>query len=235
MKHLKRAMRGAIVSLATIAFAGGVLVAPVGAATAVNCAKFHVDGKASNPLWRVALPPAAACATMTNNGFPIPDPRCTPGAVNPTLTADVLRDPGFRTSCVRDSATTAVQKGTTYKFYNIPHPKNNTGPTQTCELDHLISLEIGGADTLENIWPQCGPDRVQLRQRYFKQKDIVENFLARQVKAGKMNLADVQRGISQDWTQFLGPAQQAQPTPAVRRNGSVKKKQTVKKSKTRRT
>lgn len=215
MMHFTPALRAAILSLATISLSGWALMEPVhAAAAAVNCKKFHLDAKASSPIFRVTLPPAGTCVTRTSNGFPIPDPRCTPGATNPTLTNDVLRNPGFRTSCVRDSATTAGQKATTYKFYNIPHPKNNSGKTQTCELDHLISLEIGGADTLENIWPQCGPDRVQIRQRFFKQKDIVENFLAKQVKAGTMNLADVQRGIASDWTQFLQPAQQAQAKPS---------------------
>jgi len=49
-------------------------------------------------------------------------------------------------------------------------------------LDHLISLELGGADTLDNIWPQCGPSGVALPQRFFKEKDTVENFLAMQVR-----------------------------------------------------
>jgi hypothetical protein len=70
----------------------------------------------------------------------------------------------------------------------------------------LISLELGGADTLENIWPQCGPKGVVLRNRYFKQKDIVENYLAREVKAGRMDLSEAQRGIAQDWTQYLDAA-----------------------------
>jgi hypothetical protein len=227
MWHLTRAVFGAIFTVAATGLAAGALVTPVQAATAVNCTKFHITAKASSPLWQVTLPPAGTCATRMSNGFPIPDSRCTPGAINPTLTTTVLRDPGFRTSCVRDNTTTAAQKATTYKFYNVPHPKSNTGKTQTCELDHLISLEIGGADTLDNIWPQCGPDRVQLRQRYFKQKDIVENYLAKQVKAGTMNLADVQRGIAQDWTQYLNPAQKAQPNapagkPAKPRSSSRK-------------
>ncbi len=53
----------------------------------------------------------------------------------------------------------------TYLWYNVRHPSNNTGASQTYELDHLVSLEIGGADTLENIWPQCGPKGVALRKR----------------------------------------------------------------------
>jgi hypothetical protein len=78
-------------------------------------------------------------------------------------------------------------------------------------LDHLVSLELGGADTLDNIWPQCGPDEVSLSERYFKLKDTVENYLARQVKNGQMELAAAQQGIATDWTQFLSDAQSACP------------------------
>jgi hypothetical protein len=102
--------------------------------------------------------------------------------------------------------TTAHEKAATYGWYNIPHPSHNTGANQTCELDHLVSLELGGADSLINLWPECGPDGVALAERFFKQKDIVENYLAAEVKAGRMNLADVQKGIATDWTQYLDDA-----------------------------
>ena len=75
------------------------------------------------------------------------DPTCTPGAINPTVTAEVLQDPSFRTTCIRSQASSEAQKAETYQWYKIEHPSQNSGQTQTCELDHLISLELGGADT----------------------------------------------------------------------------------------
>jgi hypothetical protein len=175
-------------------------------AGAQNC--HRVDPSAERPLGFVSLPPMHGCFTRESNGYPLPDRFCTPGAINPTVTIDVLRDPKYRTSCTRDSGTTASQKATTYDWHNIKHPSHNVGASQTCELDHLISLELGGADTLDNIWPQCGPPGVVLRQRYFKQKDLVENYLAAQVKAGAIDLAEAQRGIATDWTQYLAASQQ---------------------------
>jgi hypothetical protein len=157
-----------------------------------------------------ALGPSDAshgCTTQTKHGFPVPDPKCTPGAVNPSVTVDVLKDPKFRTECVRNCSTTESDKNSTYAQYGIPHPANNEGASQVCELDHLISLELGGADTLDNIWPQCGPNQAVLAKRFFKQKDAVENFLAEQVKTGVMDLEKAQTGIATDWTQFLGVAQ----------------------------
>jgi hypothetical protein len=65
---------------------------------------------------------------------------------------------------------------------------------------------MGGADTIENIWPQCGPTGGTLRQRYFKQKDVVENYLTAQVKSGNMDLAEAQKEIARDWMQFLDTA-----------------------------
>jgi hypothetical protein len=119
------------------------------------------------------------------------------------VTIAVLRNPSFTTRCVRDAATKAEEKATTYRWYDLPFPSNNSGQNQICELDHLISLELGGADTLDNAWPQCGPSGVARPQRFFKEKNAVENFLAMQVKQGRMELGATQRGIAADWTQFL--------------------------------
>jgi len=141
----------------------------------------------------------------------VPDPTCTPGAVNGSLTLDVLKSPTFTTKCVRDQATTAIEKAKTYRWYGIAKPANNTGHNQGCELDHFISLELGGADTLDNIWPQCGPSGVALEKRFFKRKDTVENFLAKQVRNGKMSLAEAQKGIATDWTQYLTEAEEQCP------------------------
>jgi hypothetical protein len=174
-----------------------------------NCSHFNIDARASQPLRAVTLPPAeSGCHTRLLNGLPVPDPKCTPGAINPTITAEVLRDPAFRTACVRQQVTAEHEKAQTYNWYSIPHPVNNGRGSQSCELDHLVSLELGGADTLDNIWPQCGPPGMPLAQRYFKQKDIVENFLSWRVKRGEMDLTQAQKGIASNWTQYLTQAKQ---------------------------
>jgi hypothetical protein len=163
-----------------------------------------VDPKASTPLADQTA--QANCSPKTSHGFPIPDAACTPGAINPTVTLAVLKGGEFKTGCERNKASSAAKKNTTYDEYNIAHPEDNKGQNQSCELDHLVSLELGGADTLDNIWPQCGPDGVALAQRFFKIKDSVENFLAAQVRAGQIDLAEAQRGIAQDWTQYIDAA-----------------------------
>jgi hypothetical protein len=174
------------------------------------CARFHIDDAGSKSLQPWTQPADRGCKVRTlANGLQLPDPKCTPGAFNPTVTVQILGAPGFTTKCLRDDVTTEEQKAATYDWYGIPQPTHNDGPSQTCELDHLVSLELGGADTLDNIWPQCGPAGVALDDRFFKRKDKVEDYLAEMVRAGKMDIAVAQRGIASDWTKFLDQADAA--------------------------
>lgn len=63
------------------------------------------------------------------------------------------------------------------------------------KIDHLIPLELGGADTIDNLWPQSlrakpyGPDR----------KELLAELLVTRVRAGQMTLAQAQEEISRDW------------------------------------
>lgn len=179
-----------------------ILAAAVALASAPS---FHIDPRASEPLAPVASDhaPGSCHARLAANGMQLPDPGCTPGAVNPTVTADVLRDPTFRTGTVRDQISSAAAKRKVYAWYGITPPKGNTGQNQVCELDHVISLGLGGSDALENVWPECGPNDVPVGQREFKVKDAhAELSLMRQVKAGA-DLKDIQLRIAEDWTQFI--------------------------------
>jgi hypothetical protein len=175
------------------------------------CKKFHINDKESKPLKPVKQPSDGDCHVKTlSNGVQLPDPKCTPGAINPTVTQAVLQTPGFTTKCLRNDVTSEKEKHKTYDFYAVERPQEpNEGQNQTCELDHLISLELGGGDGIENIWPQCGPKGVSLDDRFFKQKDKVEDFLHGMVKTGKMDLKAAQDGISTDWTKFLKDAEEA--------------------------
>jgi hypothetical protein len=189
---------------------------PAPAAAGATCAicPVAVDAQGSTAFSSTPLPARPTCTAETIGAFPIPDPKCTPGAINPSITLLVLDNPLFRTGCIRNCVTSESAKAKTYDWYGTPHPPNNTGANQVCELDHLVPLEMGGADTLDNIWPQCGPDGVTLNDRFFKQKDLVENYLTAQVKHGAMDLMTAQREIARDWTQFLEAARSACSTPA---------------------
>ena len=170
-----------------------------------TCGQFNVSCASQYfRSWR--RPTIGDCSTSLRRGYPVPDPHCTPGGINPTVTSEVLRNSEWRTGCIRNCSTSEAEKHIAYWWYGLHTPRKNSGEHQVCELDHLVPLELGGADGLGNIWPQCGPSDVVLKDRYFKIKDRVENYLADEVKAGKMPLSEAQRGIAADWTQYLDAA-----------------------------
>ena len=65
---------------------------------------------------------------------------------------------------------------------------------EACEVDHLISRELGGADAEDNLWPQPYTQHPGAHE-----KDWLENELHREVCAGKISLADAQQEIANDW------------------------------------
>jgi hypothetical protein len=63
------------------------------------------------------------------------------------------------------------------------------------KVDHLIPLELGGADAVENLWPQSPYARPYNVQR----KELLTQILLARIAAGKMTLAKAQEEISEDW------------------------------------
>src|SRR5690242_12648361 len=111
--------------------AAAVAAAVVGAALVLN---------------NVTAPNATAPRVIASAAF-LPDPKLTPGAVDPRLTEAVLRAPGFTTSSYRDVPDS--EKAKVYAEYGI-----GSHPAGEFEVDHLISLELGGSNELANLWPQ---------------------------------------------------------------------------------
>lgn len=116
----------------------------------------------------------------------LPDPACTPGAILTNATKDKICVPGY--SSQTRNVTTA-EKDAVYAEYGI---KSHTAGEY--EVDHLISLELGGSNDIANLWPQPAEPRPG-----FHEKDKVENYLHEQVCAGALSLADAQYKISHDW------------------------------------
>ena len=114
-----------------------------------------------------------------------PDPTLTPGDVFPGLTAQEVCASGYSKS-VR--SVSAEEKAAVYARYGI----TNT-PGQH-EVDHFISLELGGSNDLKNLWPEPYEPRPGAHE-----KDTVENALHAAICSGKMSLAQAQTIISQDW------------------------------------
>ncbi len=117
-----------------------------------------------------------------------PDRRCSPGAYYSGLTRAVLCAPTFRTSAIRD-----VSEETKYaveREYRLV-PKHYG---RTLEIDHIISLELGGSNDTANLYPELAD-----ADPGYKTKDKLENKVADMVCDGQISLRTAQRAIAADW------------------------------------
>jgi|SRR5579859_277330 len=116
----------------------------------------------------------------------LPDPSCTPGAIFSDVTKDQICTPGY-TQTVRD--VPLQLKDEIYAEYGIEHHTKGE-----YEVDHYISLELGGSNNPANLWPEPAEPRPG-----FHEKDEVENYLHDQVCSGHLTLQVAQQQISTNW------------------------------------
>lgn len=136
---------------------------------------------------QTAVPGARTKTSGCQVQGPLQDMGCTPGAINPNLTKDVLCSPTFSTKSVRN--VPSEEKRQVYNEYGIFSHK----PGQY-EVDHLISLELGGSNDIANLWPEAADPRPG-----FHEKDQVENYLHDQVCREAISLQQAQQEISSNW------------------------------------
>ncbi len=117
----------------------------------------------------------------------LPDPDCTPGTVFPEVTGEEVCTKGYSAS-VRNVPESVKKQ--VYAEYGITSHFSGE-----YEVDHLISLELGGSNDIGNLWPEAAEPRPG-----FHEKDQVENFLHKQVCDGKITLDRARYQISHDWT-----------------------------------
>jgi len=124
----------------------------------------------------------------------LPDPKCTPGVVDPRVTQDNIQT----TICV-SGYTAKVRPTSLYTRLLKQRQIKEYGYTDTnladYEEDHLIPLELGGHPTdPKNLWPE------PLTGDYAAtKKDAIENALHGKVCAGVMTLAAAQTRIATNW------------------------------------
>ena len=121
----------------------------------------------------------------------LPDPNCTPGAINPDVTQDNLD----QTICHR-GFTKTIRPPVSYtnklKREQIVEYGFKDTSMRSYEEDHYISLELGGSpDDPKNLWPEPHGSP--------NEKDFVENYLNQQVCDRKMTLEEAQKEISTNW------------------------------------
>lgn len=131
------------------------------------------------------IPTATATASAAPIGIPMPDRTKTPGTVLAVTAADICV-PGYA-SRVRD--VSSATKELVYRSYAI-----STRDPGEYQVDHLIPLQLGGSNDVENLWPlrDEGPGGKA-------QKDLLETRLHTLVCSGTIDLRTAQDEIASDW------------------------------------
>jgi hypothetical protein len=148
-----------------------------------------LSGETATP---VAQTPGAAPAfgkqTKTSgcvSANALPDSACTPGAIFPDVTKDQICVSGY-SSNVRNVPDS--EKNQVYAEYAIT--QHTAGEY---EVDHLVSLELGGSNDISNLWPEPASPTPG-----FHEKDKLENYLHDQVCSGAISLQEAQTEIATD-------------------------------------
>ena len=141
-------------------------------------------------------PPPGACQAIGTGLYARPDPRCTPGALNPAVSSSTLGSTICRsgwTSTVRPpESITEPEKFASMRAYGL------AGSASAYEYDHEEPLELGGAvNDPRNLWPE--PDYPSRSGFYLNPKDRLETVLKHRVCDGEMTLAEAQRTIAANW------------------------------------
>lgn len=106
----------------------------------------------------------------------VPNPKLTPGKI-----AERDQD--------RQGVTLAMEQRV-FARYRIPWSRRGE-----FKIDHLIPLELGGADSIENLWPQSRRAKPYGADR----KKLLTQVLLARTAAGQITLAQAQEQISKDW------------------------------------
>jgi hypothetical protein len=187
------------VLLALLALSGCGGSSSVSSGTAVS-AQSSVTSSATVPAKhkhapaRRSRPPRRGVAVTTGLGHrsktsgcavrgQLPDPACTPGGVFQSAAPSQICRPGYSASVRNVSLET---KRAVYAEYDTAP----TGPG-AYEVDHLIPLEVGGNNSIANLWPEISPG--------YHEKDQVENELHDAVCSGRIALRTAQVAIARDW------------------------------------
>jgi hypothetical protein len=127
-----------------------------------------------------------------------PDPERTPGAINPDITQENIRE----TICNPRWSTKSIRPEESYthrlKIEQIGEYGYSDSRLKDYEEDHFIPLELGGNPTdAKNLWPE--PFETSVPDGGAHAKDKVENYLHAEVCSGSLTLQQAQREIAEDW------------------------------------
>ncbi len=125
----------------------------------------------------------------------LPSPTLTPGDAR-KVTKEQICSPSYAASI---KPTKASMKEEAFGRYGL-----RDGTSSTEVLDHLIPIELGGTDTVENMWPEPAKGDWNASQ-----KDVLEQKLLALVCDGTLTVKQAQTAIRKNWVQayqqFVAP------------------------------
>jgi hypothetical protein len=135
------------------------------------------------------MPGARTCKLGERDGRAMPDPRCTPGAIDSAVTeanlSDTICKPDWREKAYPPVLVDARMKEDSARSYGLL-------PDYEGEYDHLVSRMLGGSsEDPRNRWPQTGAKP--------NPKDRIEIALHEGVCKGMISLATAQRALAASW------------------------------------
>jgi hypothetical protein len=118
----------------------------------------------------------------------LPDRRCSPGAFYTGLTKKVICSSSFHTSSIRNVPDSEKHQ------VEVEYGLKPASYGRTLEIDHIVSLELGGSNSIANLYPE----KANAAPGYHV-KDRLENALHAAVCQGRISLHAAQVGIATNW------------------------------------
>jgi hypothetical protein len=136
----------------------------------------HTVSSLKNRIMFAAFLALALAAHARAGDDMLPDRKLTPGKV------------GQRNK--DHHGVTEAMERKVFERYRIPWSRR-----AEFKIDHLIPVELGGADSIDNLWPQS----LRIKPYGAERKQRLTHHLLALIAAGKMTVAKAQEEISEDW------------------------------------
>lgn len=142
----------------------------------------------------------------------VPDSLKTPGDVL-TTDAKVICVSGYSKQ-IRDVPQAVKEQA--YRIYGV-----TSRQPDEYEVDHLISLELGGSNSIRNLWPES----FVTQPLNAHVKDKLENKLHELICSGQIPVKQAQQEIAKDWIaaykKYIGSLPGDAPIPAATKTTKV--------------
>jgi len=157
---------------------------------------------------------------FTASHQPLPDPHCTPGALNPRVTeatiASTICRSGYTSSIRPPESITEPEKRASARSYAY------SGSLGVAEYDHLVPLEVGGdPNDRRNLWVEPPSPGHLPSQGVNNPKDSVENQARSLVCSHEVTLAAMQNAIAANWTTAIAVVTHSQGGGATQGGGPL--------------